>query len=279
MDEKQSQDSQLESISKSIKSSKTKNETSSLIYGKESESQRLNSSSQLTTEIVFQLFGHSVGSVISDHSCSYQRKSGRLYIGQNAACFYSNLFGFEHHFMIQWSQVQEIKLGKTTSICILAMGHYDEETKTIQSNVDKDSSLVQHIFKGFTNRDEAMTIMQNLHEGSSPKTVRSNKSALKRKEESLSNEKETDLSHFNDKSIEKIRGLETNDQNVPENNQTKREKSDISSNVENGSPMKQTTKSLGDLWLQMMNCTDTSFKEIALNVSSLSFLSFKLNYR
>lgn len=97
-----------------------------------------------STEIVYSLFGPSVGLCWGDFSCSHHRQRGRLYASSNAIAFFSNLFGFEQRLCLQLADVVEIKAVRTTSVCITT------------------SEGEQYIFKSFSNRELVVALLLQL---------------------------------------------------------------------------------------------------------------------
>eukprot|EP00562_Extubocellulus_spinifer_P028554 CAMPEP_0178645746 /NCGR_PEP_ID=MMETSP0698-20121128/18995_1 /TAXON_ID=265572 /ORGANISM="Extubocellulus spinifer, Strain CCMP396" /LENGTH=608 /DNA_ID=CAMNT_0020286835 /DNA_START=33 /DNA_END=1859 /DNA_ORIENTATION=+ len=103
------------------------------------------SASLYTTEIVRALFGPTIGSVIGDYSCSYKRNSGRLYLANNAMCFYSNLFGSESKYILRLPEITRVSKIKNSGICV------------------KDSAGLDHKFRSFNDRDVVYDIIGRLH--------------------------------------------------------------------------------------------------------------------
>jgi len=96
-----------------------------------------------TTEFIKALFGDT-GVVVGDYSCSYQRQAGRLYVSTDAVFFYSNLFGFEKRIKIDYTNVVEIELVRTTSVFIKTS---DEE----------------FIFRSFEARESVLELIKTFH--------------------------------------------------------------------------------------------------------------------
>ncbi len=103
------------------------------------------SASLYTTEIVRALFGPAIGSVVGDYSCSYKRNSGRLYLANNAICFYSNLFGSESKYILRLTEITRVSKIKNSGICV------------------KDSAGLDHNFRSFNDRDVVYDIIGRLH--------------------------------------------------------------------------------------------------------------------
>ena len=91
-----------------------------------------------TTEFVRALFQASVGEVLGDFSCSFQRQAGRLYIASKGLYFYSNLFGFERKIEIQFDKVVDVSIIRTTSIQVRTSA---EEVITFRSFENRDAVL------------------------------------------------------------------------------------------------------------------------------------------
>mmetsp|Transcript_29441 Transcript_29441/g.66476 ORF Transcript_29441/g.66476 Transcript_29441/m.66476 type:complete len:490 (+) Transcript_29441:121-1590(+) len=91
-----------------------------------------------TTEFVRALFQTSVGEVIGDFSCSFQRQAGRLYIASKGLYFYSNLFGFERKIEIQFEKVVNVSIIRRTSIQVRTSA---EEVIIFRSFEDRDAVL------------------------------------------------------------------------------------------------------------------------------------------
>ena len=100
-----------------------------------------------TTEIVKALFqgsGGSIGDVINDFSCSFQRQAGRLYISTTALFFYSNLFGFEKRIRIDYEATTITKI-RSTSLHV------------------KKKEGDKYIFRSFEDRDYVLEIIMEYH--------------------------------------------------------------------------------------------------------------------
>ena len=95
-----------------------------------------------TTEFVRALFQASVGEVIGDFSCSFQRQAGRLYVASKGLYFYSNLFGFERKIEIQFEKVINVSIIRRTSIQV------------------RTSAEEVIIFRSFENRDAVLEIVR-----------------------------------------------------------------------------------------------------------------------
>ena len=115
----------------------------------------MNSKQAYTTEIVKALFGSSVGDVVNDFSCSYQRQAGRLYVSTEGLFFYSNLFGFEKKVRILYKSTTTITKIRTTSLLV----------KTI------DASGEDYIFRSFENREYVLEIIFTYHSNIDADTV------------------------------------------------------------------------------------------------------------
>jgi len=85
--------------------------------------------------------GRSVGDVVQDFSCSFQRQAGRLYVSTEGLFFYSNLFGFEKKIRINYEQAINIGKIRSTSLSI----------KTIAEE--------EYIFRSFDNRNLVLSII------------------------------------------------------------------------------------------------------------------------
>lgn len=254
----------------------------------------ITSSSQLNVQAILELFGPKVGPISSDYSCSFQLKSGRLYVGKHAACFYSNLFGFEHRFMIQWINVCGIKPEKTNGICIQTISSiYPDETEMGMNTEDSMEKCEQHVFKGLANRDEVMSILLNFHRravskasgnkcsGSDPIDVDiqipTSISFGRKLEEGNVNSSTSGLEDV----VRTLFNLPSNSDSVSVKDQAGDVKFDRRKKQRVESSMKKESRSSNDnkednfeeLWSHMENSTDPSFKEVALNVSDKMFTS------
>ena len=250
---------------------------------------KLNSSSRLTTEVVLQLFGPKIGPVVSDHSCVYQRKSGRLYAGKNAACFYSNLFGFEHRFMIQWIRVREIKVDKSNN-GVRVVAYDDSKDGKFGSHADSLSGGQEYVFKSFANRDEVLSILLHLHGKAVSKVLGVSSNGLSAYDKGTRSPKQRRKKkgkniHASISNLEDIEHIlldlptSPNAHYVKENHiSNKVEEADdsekiqpqekeaiinINENQSNLSP----DEDFDALWLHMKSCKEPTFQEVALNVS------------
>ena len=104
------------------------------------------------TMIVRSLFGHNVGAVLSTHTCSYRRQSGRLYISSTHLAFYSTMFGFERKIMIRIADIKYAGLVRTTSIACRSQcaNDCDDESK---------DTFEEHVFRSFSDRESVLCII------------------------------------------------------------------------------------------------------------------------
>ena len=117
--------------------------------------ENMTSSDPSSTMIVRSLFGHNLSPVISSHSTSFRRQSGRMYITSNCLCYYSNMFGFERKVMIRISDIKYVSLHRTTSIKIRRQcDDGTEERKTVE----------EYIFRSFSDRCSVLQIILEAYE-------------------------------------------------------------------------------------------------------------------
>jgi len=152
-----------------------------------------------TTEFVRALFQASVGEVLGDFSCSFQRQAGRLYIASKGLFFYSNLFGFERKIEIQFDKVVDVSIIRTTSIQVRTS---TEEVITFRSFEDRDAVLevVRPFCGGGINTSSTSADEMNYQE--SPVRQSSDISAVINPE--MSRESESDDSDHDESGVQEV---------------------------------------------------------------------------
>jgi hypothetical protein len=85
-----------------------------------------------------ELFGRAIGICYGSFSCSHSRIRGRLYVSSRALLFYSSLLGFETRISLDFHDVLEIELFRTTSISVRT---FEGETYVFKSFEDRNAAL------------------------------------------------------------------------------------------------------------------------------------------
>ncbi len=91
-----------------------------------------------TTNEAQELFGRAIGLCYGSFSCSHSRIPGRLYVSSRALLFYSSLLGFETRISLDFHDVLEIELFRTTSISVRT---FEGETYVFKSFEDRNAAL------------------------------------------------------------------------------------------------------------------------------------------
>lgn len=105
---------------------------------------RLDDPLEDSSKLVRELFGPEVGRCHGDFSCSHNRIPGRLYATSNAILYYTSFLGFERRTYMNYQDIVEMELFRTTSIRI--------------STAEGE----QYVFKSFENRKEVLRLLRSL---------------------------------------------------------------------------------------------------------------------
>jgi len=119
-------------------------EEDNLIIPTQQRSPQVSLSLAASSDIVRSLFGQAVGSSWGDFFCSRNRIRGRLFATSQAVLFYSNLLGFEQRQLLQYEDITEMELYRSTSIRI--------------ATVEFES----YIFKSFHHRKHVLQLLKGL---------------------------------------------------------------------------------------------------------------------
>lgn len=113
-----------------------------IIHTASAPSLRLDNRRCDATKEAQELFGRTIGDCYGSFSCSHSRIRGRLYVASRALLFYSSLLGFETRISLDFHDVLEIELFRTTSISVRT---FEGET---------------YVFKSFENRETVLHLLQ-----------------------------------------------------------------------------------------------------------------------